>query len=204
MVTGFVIGFLLKADHPLLVVDLDDPELVRRRDRHRQAGHGGDRAALEVVVGHLPHVHLVDMVGAEDQDRVGAVLLDEVDVLEDRVGGAAVPALPHAHLRRHDGYERIEAAAVAPGALDVLRQRLRLVLGQHVDRPDARVRHVRQDEIDDAVATSEGHRRLGAIEREREEPRAFAPGHDENDESTLSVHLEGRRVYMARRALEQV
>ncbi len=70
----------------------------------------------------------------------------------------------------------------------MLGERLRLVLREHVDGPDARVRQVRQDEVDDPVAAAEGHGRLGAIEREREEARALAAGHDQRDEPLLSVH----------------
>ena len=40
-------------------------------------------------------VHLVDVVAGEDQDRVARRLLDDVEVLENGVGGAAVP-LGHA------------------------------------------------------------------------------------------------------------
>ena len=40
----------------------------------------------------------------------------------------------------------------------VLDQRLRLVLDQHVERQDPRVDEVREDEVDDAVAAAERHR----------------------------------------------
>ena len=36
-------------------------------------------------------VHLVDVVAGEDHDGVGRVVLDDVDVAQDRVGRAAVP-----------------------------------------------------------------------------------------------------------------
>ena len=42
---------------------------------------------------------------------------------------------------------------------------------------DARVREVRQHEVDDAVAAAERHRRLGAVEGQREKSRALATCH---------------------------
>ena len=186
-----VVGLFLKTDDAPVLVDLDDAELVRLRLLDRQAGDGRDRPLLEVEVGHLADVHLVDVVGAEHEHRVRPVLLDQVQVLEDRVGRAPVPGFAHAHLRRHDGHEGVERAARPPGSLHVLGQRLRLVLGQHVDRPDARVGQVRQHEVDDPVAAPERNGGFGAIERERKKSRAFAACHHQRDEPLLSVHRIG-------------
>ena len=191
---GIAVRLFLEADDAPFLVDLDDAELRRLRLLDRQAGHGGDRPLLEVELGHLADVHLVDVVSAEHEHRVRAVLLDEVQVLEHGVRGAAVPRFAHAHLRGHHRDEVVERAARSPGALHVLSQRLRLVLGQDVDRPDARVRQVRQDEVDDPVAAAEGHGGLGAIEGEREQPRALAARHHERNESLLSVHHVASRL----------
>ena len=90
------------------------PNWRRLATLDRQAGDGRDRRLLAVEVHHLPDVHLVDVVGAEHQDRVGAVLLDQVEVLVDRVGSAAVPVLAHAHLRGHDGRRTNRACRARP------------------------------------------------------------------------------------------
>ena len=174
-------GFLLEADDPSVDVGLDDAELRGLADRHRQAGDGGQRVLGQVEVHHLAHVHLVDVVGAEDHDDVGAEVLDQVEVLVDGVGGAAVPAFAHAHLRRHDGHEVGVRAAGAPHVLDVLDQRLGLVLREHVHGADARVVHVGQHEVDDAVAAAEGNGGLGAVAGQGEEPFPFAASHDEGE-----------------------
>jgi hypothetical protein len=46
------------------------------------------RVASDVEVDHLPHVHAVDVVGAEHRHDVGLHALDQVDVLVD---ASAVP-----------------------------------------------------------------------------------------------------------------
>jgi hypothetical protein len=137
------------------------------------------RVLFEVELDHLAHVHLVDVVGAEHDHHVGAKVLDQVEVLVDGVGCAAVPAFAHAHLRGDDGHEVGVRAARAPRVLGVLDQRLRFVLRQHVDGSDTRVVHVRQHEVDDAVPAAEGHGGLGAITGQREERSPFSASHDE-------------------------
>src|SRR5690606_9459248 len=54
------------------------------------------------------------------------------------------------------------AAQKAPAALDVLDQRVRLVLGEHPHAADARVHAVGQRKVDDAKLPAERNRRLGA------------------------------------------
>jgi len=55
---------------------------------HAHPCHGHAGARCEVVVDHLARIHAVDVVGAEHADRVGALVVDEVEVLVDRIGGA--------------------------------------------------------------------------------------------------------------------
>ena len=95
-----------RADDASVVVDLDDAELRRFRFQDRQAGDGGDGPLLKMKVRHLADVHLVDVVGAEDQHGVGAVFLDEVDVLKHRIRRAPIPAFAHAHLRHLNPFPR--------------------------------------------------------------------------------------------------
>jgi len=145
-----------------------DAEVRGLGERHRAGRHRDVGAAREVELDHVAEVHAVDVVGAEDRDQLGAEVADQVEILEDGVGRAPVPALATAHLRRDDGDERLrQPAADAPGAAHVLDERLRLVLHQHVERVDARVDEVAEHVVDDAVARAEGHRGLAARARER-------------------------------------
>jgi len=64
-------------------------------------------------------------------------------------------------LRRNQFHEFAELAAqIAPAALDVLNQRLCLVLSEHGDLPDAGVDAIRQYEVDDPELAAEWRRRL--------------------------------------------
>ena len=99
-----------------------------------------------------------------------------------RIGGAAVPEVAHLLLRRDHLDELAELAAqVAPAALDVLDQRMRLVLRHHRDAADAGVHAVRQHEIDDAELAAERRRRLAAVIGEVLEALAAAAGHDHRE-----------------------
>jgi len=83
-------------------------------------------------------------------------------------------------LRRNHLDEFAEFAAhVSPAAMNVLDQRLRLVLGEHGDLAYPRVHAVGQHEIDDAELAAEWRRGLGAILRQSLESFATTARHDD-------------------------
>ena len=148
--------------------------------RSRCDGDGGDGrlgALVHVELDHLADVHAVDVIGAEDDHEVRIGLLDQIDVLIDGVGGAAIPVLAGGtHLRGHGNDEvLLQQAAHFPAVAKVLQQALALELDQHVDGIDPGVDQVAEHEIDDAVASAEGHRGFGAFFGQRIEPGAFPP-----------------------------
>ena len=99
-----------------------------------------------------------------------------------------------AHLRRHRNDELVlEQAAELPSLAQVLQQRLALELRQHVDRINARVDQVAQDEIDDPILASERNRRLGAFLGQRIEPGTLAAG--EHDSQYAQSHTVKRQLY---------
>ena len=164
-----VLRLLLEADHHAVLVNLDDAEAVRGLlgDPYRR---DGEHSALRLVeVQHLRHVHLVDVVGAEHADAGGLHLLDEGDVLVDRVSRAVVPALAHPHLRRDGLDEAPGDAAHVPALFEVHVEGLRLELGQDVDLDDVRVDQVVQHEVDEAVAPAVWNSRLASGNCERKE-----------------------------------
>jgi hypothetical protein len=59
------------------------------RHPQRRDGEIGAHAAVELE--HLRDVHLVDVIGAEDEYLDGPNVAQQVEVLPDRVGGAAEP-----------------------------------------------------------------------------------------------------------------
>ena len=131
---------LLEAGYAKPRIDLDDAKLVGFLDRHRDGrdGHGG--FALEMELDHLLHVHPVDMVRAEDRNEIRVVILEQVEVLKDGVGGALVPALAHPHLGRNGSDKLVvQYSAELPSVLEVLDQRLGAPLNQDVNRVNSRI-----------------------------------------------------------------
>ena len=161
------------------------PKRLRVGDRHldRRQRHRG--AALLVEAQHPRVVHLVDVV-ARQHDQVPRVLAhDRVEVLVDRVGGALVPVLADALLRRQDLDELAELLRHdVPAHADVPVERERLVLRGDEDAAQPGVDAVAQREVDDAVRPAEVDRRLGALLGQRIEPLAGAAG-EHDDEAVV-------------------
>ena len=132
-------------------------------------------------INHAGDVHAIDVVGAENRNQVRVGLLDEVNVLKDGIGGSLVPGFvlrPHL-CRDVDDEMTLQQSAELPSLAQMLEQRLAAELGEHVDRVDSRIDEIAEDEINDAVFTSEGNCRFGAFSREGKEAGSFAAGkHD--------------------------
>jgi len=122
-------------------------------------------------------VHLVDMITGEHQHMLRLGLAHDVEILVDRIGGAAVPLVIKPLLGRHHIDELAEVGLQeAPAALDMADQALGLVLREHADAADAGVHAVRQRKVDDRELAGEGHGRLGAPVGELMQPRASTAG----------------------------
>ena len=108
-------------------------------------------------------------------------LLDRVDVLVDRVGGALIPSsLGDPLLGRDDLDILIELAAEElPPLVDVPAQAHGLVLRQDEHPADVRVDAVGQGEVDDPVDPAERDGGLGAVAGQRLQARPPAPGQDD-------------------------
>ena len=145
------------------VVHVHDAEGRRLHARHLDAADGHVRLLLAVLPQHHLVVHLVDVVAGQDDDVARRVVLDDVDVLEHRVGGAGVPGGLGDALARRQDVEALVAlgAEEGPAALEVADQAVRLVLRGDADALDARVERVGQGEVDDARLAAEVDRGLG-------------------------------------------
>ena len=119
-----------------------------------------------MIVDHLPHVHAIDVIGAENRDQFWAVPFEQIKVLINRVRRALIPIIAGAHLRRHRNDEMFaEKIRGAPTAVDVFQERLRLELSHHVNRQNPRVDEIRQHEVDNPISAAERHRRFSAMLR---------------------------------------
>ena len=122
------------------------------------------------------------MVAGQHQHVTRMVQADDLQVLVERIGGAAIPEVAHLLLRRDHLDELVELAAqVAPAALDVLDQRVRLVLRHDRDATDAGVDAVREHEVDDAELAAERRRRFATVIGQVLEALAAAARHDDGE-----------------------
>src|SRR6267143_1203395 len=93
----------LEADDAPILVGLNHAELLGSLGGWYFDGRDGDLGAgVAVLLEHAAVVHLVDVIAGEDEDEFRALAADGVDILVDGVGGALIPLLRDAHLRRED------------------------------------------------------------------------------------------------------
>ena len=176
-----VVRLLLEADDPPLLVHLDHAEGRGLLDRDLDHPDRREGAVLLVEVEQFLVVHLVDVVPGEDHDARRLDLVQEVDVVVHRVGGALVPALAHPELGWHgvDPLPQLDREDRVPAELDVALEAAGLVLGQHEDLAEPGVEAVGEGEVDDPVHAAERHGRLAAVPGEGVEPLALAAGQDQ-------------------------
>ena len=134
----------VKTDNQAVFFGFDDAEFRGLLLFDGDGGNGGLRAALHMEFHHLADVHAINMIRAEDGHHVGLGLFDEVHVLIDGVGGAAIPVLIlRPHLSGNGDDEVIaQQAGCFPTLAQVLQQGLALELNQHVNGIDTGVDQV--------------------------------------------------------------
>jgi len=132
-------------------------------------------------------VHTIDVIAGEDEHVPRLELIEQVDVLPERVGRSPIPVLAEPLLRGDVLDELAQAVAQEiPPAVEVAREGPRLVLRQHEDPPEIRVDRVGEAEVDDAVDPAERNGGLGAIACQGPQPLALATG--EHHRNGVSVH----------------
>ena len=171
--------FLVEFGDAVVVVDGHHAEAGGFVQRHLDDTHRDVSGVFLVESDHRAVVHFVNVIAGQYEHLVGRVLADQVEVLVNAVCRAEVPVLPHLLLRRDDLDELAELAAqVAPAAMDVLDQRLRLVLRHDEDLPDSGIDAVGQGEIDDTELARERGRGFGADLGQVLQSGAAAASHD--------------------------
>ena len=119
------------------------------------------------------------MVAGKDEHIVRIVLVHELPVLPDGVGGAAVPVAVFTlgHIggqHEHAAVIAIQIPVLAGAEIGVEGQRP--ILGEDAHRVEAGVDTVAEGEIDDPILAAEGDGRLGHVGGEYAQPAALAAG----------------------------
>ena len=120
-----------------------------------------------MVLNHLREVHTVDVVGTNDDDVVGLLIIDDVQGLVDSVSATQVPVRPATLLSRNRGDEVTEKRRRVPGLGDMAVNRVGLVLGQHDDLQITGVHDVGQSKVDQTIVSTEGNSGLSAVVGQR-------------------------------------
>ena len=108
------------------------------------------------------------MITGENQREVRGALFDEIQVLENRVRSSAVPRVVDPHFGWHRGDVLTESGIEErPAVTEMLLERVRLVLRQDEDPPQARVEAIAQREVGDAILAAKGYGWFRAIDSER-------------------------------------
>ncbi|MBG9885462.1 hypothetical protein ABE10_02440, partial [Bacillus toyonensis] len=181
---GRVKGLLQKPIDPAGAVrgNVDDAELGGKGERLTDPRDGGFRARRDMCLEHLTEVHAVHVVGADHDHDVRPLVGDEVQALQDGIGGAGEPALSQPLLSGHRGDVGVQEGGHPPGLGDVPVEAVRLVLREHDDLPETGVDEVRDREVDESVLSAERHRRLGPVRGQRHESLALAAGEDDPED----------------------
>ena len=136
--------FFLKAHDAPVLVGFDNAELFGGfGSGDFNGGHGNIGAGFDVLFEHFRVIHLVNMVAGEDEDELGALAANRVDVLVHGVGRALVPLLGHAHLRRENLDVFAKAHERRPSSPDVSCEAEGFVLRENKDAPQPGIDAVR-------------------------------------------------------------
>ena len=103
------------------------------------------------------------MITGQDHHEFGVIAADNIQILIHRIGSAFVPVLGAVALLRRKQIHKLVHFLIEerPAALNVLHQRVRLILRDNADAPDARVQAIRQGKINDAEFPAKVNGRFG-------------------------------------------
>jgi hypothetical protein len=119
------------------------------------------------------------VIPGKDENTARALLLQNVDVLKDRVGCPEIPGFSSPELRGDRKQKLIECAYKnVPTLPEMIVQRLAFILSENVYPLEPRVDAIGQGEIDDAIVTGEGNCGFRPVSGQRVEPLPLSAGQD--------------------------
>ena len=157
---------------PTRTVDGHHPEAGRFHARHFEAADSHIGPGVDMLSQHDFVVHLVDVVPGQHHDVPRPVVLDDVHVLVNGIGGAGIPHVLGDPLARGEDIETLVSlgAQEVPASLQVSDQAVRLILRRHRYAANARVEGIGKRKVYDARLAAEVDGRLGASVCQFEQP----------------------------------
>ena len=137
---------------------------------------------------HLVVIHLIDVIPGQDQKILRVILIDEINVLGNRIRGSAVHIQSGIRFfpRCQNKDARISGIKSPAGSCrHITVQQNRLILGQDTDNVDAAVRAIAEREVNDTILSSIIHRRLRNLVGELVQPASAPAGEDHSQHITL-------------------
>jgi hypothetical protein len=155
---------LLKRQDAVGGIDMHDPKTAGLAARNLETADGDVGALLDMLLQHGFEIHFVNVIAGQDDDITRIVTFDNVDILEDGIGGAEVPFVVGDALARRQDIETFIALRPeeVPAALQMANQAVRLVLRCHRHAANAGVQRVGQREVDNTQLAAEIDCRFGA------------------------------------------
>ena len=172
----WLLRFFKEINDFVLGVRLHDAKAVRFFNGHGHDGDGQISVLALVEVQHGAVVHLIDVVAGEDQGGVGIVFGEEVEILQNGVGGAGIPVVLAAALIRLQEPDAAVLAVEIPGFTDadVFVEAVGTILGEDADGIDAAIDTVADREVDNTELASKGNSGFGPFFGQDGEARAFS------------------------------
>ena len=97
-----LLGLLFKAGDAAIAVDLHHAKVIGLTGIDQDGGQSHVSPSGQVLVQHELVIHLVNVIAGKDDDVLGLLRADGVNILVNRVGGAQVPVFTDALHRRQD------------------------------------------------------------------------------------------------------
>ena len=100
------------------------PELAGCLAGMPQSCNGNSSSAIDMGLDHLHWIHAVDVIGAEDNNIVRILVINQIQTLIDGIGATGERAGPQALLGRNRSDVVTKQSRHAPGCGDVTIQRM--------------------------------------------------------------------------------
>ena len=161
---GRVSRLLYKVRNPQVLIDVDHAESMGLFDRNIDCADHGIGIFGDQPMEHFHIVHLVDMVAGEDEHIVRLFVVEQEEVLIDRVGGALVPffADPLLGWNRGDEFAEFSVEDV-PARADVTVERVGFVLDEDGDFSQSGVEAIAERKIDNTIFSAKWNSWLGPM-----------------------------------------
>ena len=163
-------GLLDEPGNAVTPIGVHQAERTGRLTRHRGGGNRNVGSGFAMLLEHLPEVHPVKLVTAENEEVFVRLLQEITQILAHGVCGPLIPVIVAGSLLGGEDVNKVITEVIElVTTRDVPVERLTVKLGQHIHFAQSRVDAIADRYVNNPVLSREGHRRLRPVVREGEE-----------------------------------